>query len=285
VEELFISDEFLWQQVANECTQYKFYATTISWLGKRHPDVLKGIMDRLNELDLGVEIEIGAAKGFEFVNKGILIPVIQAGGRIDRLVIDNEFVKAHYRFQEKYNWTYEETVDKYADFVHELKRAYPQIQIGMIEAVFGHYWEDPETFPSQKTKPERLDLKKILLDVQAACDKRGVRLDSFVAEYSYSRIDIVPNGWECLKQIREFCTEQDMEFGIIYEDHEGGFNSDSMFADNTLRMVMAFDEHELNPDFETVQSWFEHPIRILPETDPHSFMGVAKRIIDYKESK
>ena len=242
-------------------------------------------MDRLNELDLGVEIEIGAAKGFEFVNKAILLPVIRAGGRIDRLVIDNEFVKAHYRFQEKYNWTYEETVEKYADFIRELKEAYPRIHVGMIEAVFGHYWEDPEKYPSQKTKPPRLDLKKILLDVKAACDEYGVRLDSFVAEYSYSRINIVPNGWECLSEIRKFCTEQDMEFGIIYEDHEGGFTSDSMFAENTLRMVKAFDEHELNPDFETVQSWFDHPLRILPETDPLSFMGVAKRILEYKESK
>lgn len=285
VDELFFHEDLLWKQVANGCTQYKFYATTIIWLGKQHPQTLERIMHRLNELQLGVEIEIGAAKGFKMVNESILLPVIRAGGRIDRLVIDNEFVKAHYRFRDRYNWSYEETVEKYADFVHELKHAYPDVHVGMIEAVFAHYWADPEKYPAQKTKPPRMDLRKILLDVQAACVERGVRLDSFVAEYSYSRINILPNGWDCLKQIRQFCTEQEMQFGIIYEDHEGGFNSDALFAENTLKMVKAFDEYELNPDFETVQSWFEHPLRILPETDPVSFMGVAKSIIEYKNSQ
>ncbi len=280
-ERLFLTNRESWEVVAEQIDQFKFYATSISWLSKRNPELFHRTMQSLEQLNLGVEVEIGIRKGLGHVRDNIADPIIKSGGRLDRVTIDNTFVKAHYRFRDDYKWSYGETVQHYADFVRDFKTAYPQTEVAMIEAVFAHFWEDAEKFPArQKGKITRMDLKQILSDVQKACIERGVRLDAFVAEYSFSRIEETPAGWATLEAIEKYCDQLGIQFGILYSDHSGGFTSDKLFAKNVVAMAEAFNKRGLSPEIETVQSWFAYPEHILPENEPDSFMGVAKSVFD-----
>ena len=129
------------------------------------------------------------------------------GSRVDYLVTDNVFVKSQHRFPEDYAWdSYEEAVEAYATFVAGIKKKYPQIKIGIIEAAFRFYWEDPDKFPAEGSNNKNYgDLRKLLEDVNAACARKGVKIDMLQPEYSYSRIEATPNGWEKLKAMETYC--------------------------------------------------------------------------------
>ena len=42
---------------------------------------------------------------------------------------------------------------------------------------------------------------------------------------------------------------------------------------------------ELTPEVGTIQSWYKHPLKDLPEKQPYTFMYLAKEFIQANEKK
>jgi len=281
-EDMFITRTDEWKFVSENISHFKFYSTTLFRFG-REPEFLKKLITGISDMGLGIGIEVGIRRGHEFTIKGQLDPIAKAGGGVDFLVTDNVFVKSqHTKDKMKdYNWTYEETVEKYAAYVAGVKAKYPKIKIGIIEAAFRFHWEDADKFPCEGTPKETWgDLKKILTDVMAACKRRGVKLDMLQPEYSYSRIENTKNGWKKLKAMEEFCKENDMDFIFLFNDHHGGHNSDKEFHENVIHCLKQVQKNGLNPTIGTIQSWYKHPIEELPEDKKYTFMHLAKEFIE-----
>ena len=47
-----------------------------------------------------------------------------------------------------------------------------------------------------------------------------------------------------------------------------------------MKCLKAVKAHGLTPALGTVQSWYEHPVKDLPEDRPHTFMHLAKEFIE-----
>jgi len=281
-EDMFMTRTGEWKFVQQNITQFKFYATP---LGRfiREPDFLKKLMTGISDMGLGIGIETGIRHGHERCIQRTLDPITEAGGRVDFLVTDNVIVKSQFDKHKKgdYNWTYEEAVENYATFVAGIKSKYPNIKIGIIEAAFRFHWEDAEKFPCEGN-PKRSwgDLKKVLLDIMAACKKKGTKLDMLQPEYSYSRIEKTKNGWEKLKAMEEFCKENDMDFIFLFNDHHGGNSSDKEFHEGVIHCLKQVQKNGLQPTIGTIQSWYKHPIEELPEDKKYTFMHLAKEFIE-----
>ncbi len=99
------------------------------------------------------------------------------------------------------------SVLQYAEYVTGIKKKFPKLKVGMIEAAFRFHWEDKTRFPAEDPRKDHGDLKKVLLDVMAACKARGTRIDIFQPEYSYERIEKTENGWEKMKAMERFIRE------------------------------------------------------------------------------
>ena len=201
----------------------------------------------------------------------------------DFVVTDNVFIKSQLREDKMgdYNWTYEQAVEKYAEYVAGIKTKYPQLKVGMIEAAFRFHWEDKTRFPTERPNPKNNlgDLKALLVDVIKACKAKGTRIDIFQPEYSYDRINNTKNGWDKLKAMEAFCREEGLEFYFLFNDHIGGHDSDKLFHDNVMKCLRSVKSHGLTPVIGTIQSWYKHPMKELPEDKPHTFTYLAKDFI------
>lgn len=281
-EDLFVDKTDQWQYVSENISHYKFYCTTLARLVHKNPELLRKVVRRISAMNLGIGIEVGIGRGHKPVLKSFVDPITKMGGRVDFLVTDNVFLKSQLRSKDKYGWTYEEAVEKYATFVAGVKKKYPKIKIGMIEAGFKYYWDDRHRFPPEKARSSHNlgDLKEVLLDVITACEKKGTKLDMFQPEYSYSRIENSKNGWEKLKAMEAFCREQGLDFIFLFNDHEGGRVSDKLFHEGVIRCFEKVREKGLRPKMGTIQSWYEHPVEELPEDKEYTFMHLAKKIIE-----
>ena len=285
-EDLFVKRLDEWPFVSGNIAQYKFYITPLGRLLRSNPELLEKMVKSMSAMDIGIGIEVGIRHGHERLIKGFLDPITQMGGRVDFLVTDNVFVKSQHRFPEDYTWeSYEEAVEAYATFVAGIKAKYPKIKIGMIEAAFRFYWEDPEKYPPEEGKRKNYgDFRKVLDDVNAACERKGVKLDMLQPEYSYSRIEATPNGWEKLKAMETYCYERDMDFIFLFNDHEGGTQSDQKFHENVIHCLNEVQQKGLNPSMGTLQSWYPHPKEELPETKSHTFTHLAKEFIEINKN-
>ncbi|GAB6164007.1 hypothetical protein JCM19992_00070 [Thermostilla marina] len=281
VEDLFLNKTGQWRFVSENISHFKFYSTAISWMARDQPELLERVVQSIAARDIGIAVEVGIRHGHAETAKRILDPITRAGGRVDFIVTDNVFIKSQYNKATKgaYNWTYEQAVEKYAEYVAGIKKKYPKLKVGMIEAAFRFHWEDKERFPAENPQKDNGDLKRLLLDVIEACKAKGTRLDIFQPEYSYERIEQTTNGWEKMKAMETFCREQGIEFFFLFNDHTGGNQSDKLFCENVMKCLRAAKAHDLTPDLGTIQSWYKHPEKDLPEDQPYSFMYLAKEFI------
>ena len=281
VEELFLNKTAQWRYVSENISHFKFYSTPINWMARAKPELLEQVVKSITAMDKGIAVEVGIRHGHTQTAKSILDPITRAGGRVDFIVTDNVFVKSQYSKAKKndYNWAYDQAVEKYAEYVAGIKKEYPKLKVGMIEAAFRFHWGDKERFPAEHPHQDNGDLKKLLLDVIEACKARGTQLDIFQPEYSYERIAKTPNGWEKMEAMETFCREQGIAFYFLFNDHTGGHTSDKLFHENVMKCLKAVQAHDLAPDLGTVQSWYKHPEKDLPEDQPYTFMYLAKEFI------
>jgi len=283
-EELFVDRLDEWQFVSDNIAQFKFYITPLMRLLRSNPELLEEMVKSMSSMDMGIGVEVCIRHGHKSLIRRVLDPISRMGGRVDFLVTDNIFIKSQFRKSkmDEYTWeSYEEAVEAYATFVAGIKEKYPNIRIGMIEAAFRFYWEDQDRFPAEgNPKKAYGDLKTILEDVIAACKRKGTRLDLFQPEYSYSRIEATENGWAKLKAMETFCREQGMDFIFLFNDHDGGNQSGSLFHKNVIHCLNEVNRNGLRPSMGTIQSWYTHPEEELPEDEPYTFMHLAKTFIE-----
>ncbi|MCP4781936.1 MAG: DUF1015 domain-containing protein [Fuerstiella sp.] len=281
VDDLFVNKTEQWPYVSNNISHFKFYSTTLVWMSKKDPELLRRTIKSVAAMDKGIAVEVGIRHGHSQTEKYILDPIHKAGGRVDFIITDNVFIKSQFRKDKKgdYNWTYQQAVEKYAAYVAGIKKKYPQLKVGILEAGFRFYWGDKERFPAEVPKKDNGDLKALLVDVIKACKAKGTRIDIFQPEYSYERIESTKNGWEKMKAMETFCRDEGIEFYFLFNDHTGGHDSDKLFHENVMKCLRSVKSHGLTPELGTIQSWYEHPLADLPEDRPYTFMHLAKEFI------
>jgi len=281
VEDLFVNRTAEWRYVSENVSHFKFYSTPVIWMAKKKPELLRKVVKSIAAMGKGIAVEVGIRHGHAQTEKYILDPITRAGGRVDFIITDNIFIKSQFRKDKKgdYNWTYDQAVAKYAEYVAGIKRKYPKLKVGILEAAFRFHWEDSTRFPAEDPNKDNGDLKALLGDVIKACKARGTRIDIFQPEYSYERIVNTRNGWEKLRAMEDFCREQGLEFYFLFNDHIGGHDSDKLFHENVMKCLREVKSHGLTPALGTIQSWYKHPVNDLPEDRPYTFMYLAKEFI------
>ena len=281
IDDLFVNGTGQWPYVTSHISHFKFYSTTLAWMAKAHPELLRRTVGRIAAMEKGIAVEVGIRHGHIRTETSILDPIAQAGGRVDFIITDNVFIKSQFRDDKMgdYNWTYEQAVDKYAAYVAGIKTTYPQLKVGITEAAFRFHWADKTRFPAEDPRKDHGDLKTILLDVIRACTAKGTRLDIFQPEYPYERIEKTENGWAKLKAMEQFCRAEGLAFYLLFNDHTGGNDSDQLFHNNVMKCLKSVKAQGLMPELGTIQSWYTHPVNDLPEDQPYSFMYLAREFI------
>ena len=83
-----------------------------------------------------------------------------------------------------------------------------------------------------------------------------------------------------IRDYESFCREQGLSFNLIVNTEYGGATSDQVFYERTLSMVDAYLASGGQADRYFVQSWYDYPLTVLPERDPHSMAALALAVVD-----
>jgi len=281
IDDLFVNRTAEWRYVLENISDFKFYSSAIVWMVRKNPELLRRTVKKITAMKKGIALEVGIRHGYAYTEKYLIEPIIEAGGQVDFIVTDNVFIKSQFRKdkKDKYNWMYKDALEKYAEYVAGIKEKYPKLKVGILEAGFRFHWEDKKRFPAEIPSKDLGDLKALLIDVIKACKEKGTRIDIFQPEYSYQRIVNTKNGWEKLKAMESFCRDEGIEFYFLFNDHVGGRVSDKLFYDDVMKCLRSVKAHGLTPELCTIQSWYEHPVEVLPENKPYTFMYLTKQFI------
>lgn len=66
---------------------------------------------------------------------------------------------------------------------------------------------------------------------------------------------------------------------IILNSEKGGNTSDTLFAEETLKLLDLYTERKVTPKRWVVQSWYPHPKRLAPEMDAGTLTNLVKEVI------
>jgi hypothetical protein len=87
-----------------------------------------------------------------------------------------------------------------------------------------------------------------------------------------------------VRSYEDFARDNGLKFNLIANSEAGGKESDELFYTNTLKMVDAYIEAGGRPDRWFIQSWYEHPVKVVPESASFSMTALVKAAIGRIES-
>jgi len=270
-----------WKQTGEYADGISFYC---GYINKRYSDdELKNIFDIMRSKNLTLELEVCTVKEFEPVgsklfrtNKRMFDRFIACGGTIHAISMDEPLVGA-VKIGKDMAYAVKET----ADFVELMRKEYPDVLVGDIEA-YPHFDAD-----------ELIEWINLL---QTELKKRNVRgLDFFRIDVDWTHFAsgksatnprIGKGNWREVVRIENHCKRIKLPFSMIFwaANHgtikKLGLVDEKTWYIGVMRMGDDYFMHGGKPDQLVVQSWLQIPKEIIPETKPYTF---TNSVVDFYE--
>jgi hypothetical protein len=279
------SDE--WPRLRRDIAVFKMYIASIG--SRRDSTFLKTAAATLRAEGIAFAVEAGGLRPFSgcdsLAGERHAATELQSfrnwthfGGSLDYIAMDspiNTMIAGGSR--ENCGLSVARAASELADYMDAVRAEYPDVRFGWIEPV---PWYRVDSFPNQPGN-DYGDLLRTMDTVVSVLAARGLSLDFFHADspFGYSsslRID----GWRKLLAVETHARELGLRSGLIFNDEAGGESSDSVFYERTLEGWRRYSAVGGDPDDLIVQSWYPHPEKTLPETEPWTFTYTARRFIE-----
>ncbi|MCC6352288.1 MAG: sulfatase-like hydrolase/transferase [Verrucomicrobiae bacterium] len=229
-------------------------------------DELRAWLPQIEKWGLRLGLEVGAIKpwgqtgqkAFE-VQRPKWDRFQSLGGKIYSVAMDEPLIccRAHIHKPDEY------AVEQTAQFIALVRKHYPGMRIGDIEA-----------YPSVKAA----DLLAFIDALQARLKQMNVRgLDFFRLDVDWNHFNFGNGNWAEVKKLELACHQRKVPFSLIYwaanypAMRRLGVADDSTWHVGVMRQ--GYDYLFVNgaPDQIVVQSWVGAPSRAVPETDEWTF--------------
>jgi hypothetical protein len=237
-------------------------------------DQLKTMIEGLRSRHIALAVEFGVLTGSDTCGKGVegfgaplaadaLCKRIQKlGGQLDYIAMDEPVTWGHEKEGVKpgggpyCQYSIEELVARASVKIATLQRYFPNIKIGLIDAVSGRYphlGTDIIAFIDQLHKATGLKLAFMHMDVAWDSDWR-------------SQLELL------VKRLRD----RHIRVGVVFDGNVGA-TSDKQWIEQALGH---FKDITSNPvtavDDLVFQTWTPRPAKMLPETDPSAWTYAIK---------
>lgn len=216
-----------------------------------------------------------------------------AGGKVDFLDLDGPVRRLLWprRRDGKRFDSMEKAADEVVDSLRLFHEAHPAMQFwhltnfpnwGYMGDVSYHARGPQRQDYGEYDDAHRLVLEKVR---NAGLPLSGATIDNpydyLIGEHSSVNLPD-PRSVDWLARVRAYedrCRAEGLEVNLIVNSERGGTQSDERFCRETLQMVDAYLKAGGRPTRWFVQTWYPHPKRMVPETDPSTMTGLAKAVI------
>jgi hypothetical protein len=294
-----------WGTAREAIKRYKFHLRILSgsdrhrsWNRDWQVDMPKAVA-ALKKAGVGIAVETAGLYGNQRGQTGlksaraelaILKRVVKAGGRVQTLTLDGPISRVIKGGRRKgdggaagtLGYSLKESIDHLVVYVETVSRAHPEVEIGLI-VNFGHWdFEGRESYfgASSYSAGSGHSYDEVLDALLARGPLiRFVHADS-PFDYLVSKRSPYNPRWkgerDRLLALEAYCRRKGLGFGLICNTEARQSGSDREFYEQTLQVLQLYRAVGLQPDSFTVESWFEFPRQLLPETAPYTFTRLAR---------
>jgi hypothetical protein len=217
-----------------------------------------------------------------------------AGGRVDFLDLDGPVRRLMHpegRRDGKRFDSMEKAAVEVVDAVRIIHQAHPEIRFWLLTNFPNWGWRGDVSYhargPAKQDYGDYEDAHRIVV---RALEAAGLALDGVTVDNPYdyligehASVNLVdPKSVNWLKRVRTYedlSRGQGLGFNLIVNSERGGFRSDELFHQETLKMVENYLAAGGRPTRWFVQTWYRHPRQIVPESALHSMTGLVKEVI------
>ncbi|NLI00554.1 MAG: hypothetical protein GX446_13800 [Chthonomonadales bacterium] len=292
-----------WRWVRRNLAGIKLYIGTMH---KPVPGQLEKLVQMVKQDRLKVAVELGCCLDFgpmddtngEWSARSELAALDRwyaVGGRVDYLDLDGPVRRLMHpdnRTDGKRFDSMEAAAGEVVDSVRIFHAAHPEMKYWHLTNFPNWGYKGDVSYhargPARQDYGDYDDAHRIVLQkVRAAgLPLTGVTLDNpydyLIGEhFSVNLKPATTVDW--LKRVRAYedrSRAEGLEVNLIVNSERGGQKSDALFAEETLKMVDTYLKAGGRPNRWIVQSWYPHPERIVPETDPTTLTGLVKAVIE-----
>ncbi|MEZ6196704.1 MAG: hypothetical protein R3F20_13420 [Planctomycetota bacterium] len=214
----------------------------------------------------------------------------RSGGRVDRLEIDGPIRRAFghdawgrdpaSRFTEVSRATRE-----LADYIEAMRAALGPVPVSLLVNFPNWGWRGEPAVTGTPEAPMRWgDYAAVLPEVVRVLAARGITLDGLVVDDPWEYLagrkgrDGAGPRVDAARRLRELATlaeEQGLACDVIANSEDGGAGSDAAFLEATDAMVEHLRRWGPRPRRLVLQSWYPHPVAVLPDSDARTQTGHA----------
>jgi hypothetical protein len=304
-----LSPDAEWPFVQQHLTGIKLYIGQLATNRRRSAESSK---DRIREIarlvkyhELKVAVELGGCLDFsplddtagEWSARRELAAIenfYAVGGKVDYLDIDGPIRRLLHpqnrRDGRKFE-SIERAADELVDALRIHQAAHPETQYWLLTNFPNWGFRGDVSYHARG--PQRQDYGDYDAVVRTVLEKltaakiplEGVTVDNpydyLVGEHRSVKLrDPTKVNW--LGRVRtyeDFARQNGLSFNLIANSERGGHESDERFIKETLQMVDTYLKAGGKPTRWFVQTWYDYPKRLLPESDPHSIMSLTKAVI------
>ena len=269
-----LTDDEAWGSVLENLDVFGFHMNMFSGRNPLNPELVAAFQRRTGK---AVGIEAGGLRmhygqadtcGETAARRELALYglIARAGGTVDYLNLDSPI---GYMLETNDGaYTPSEAARELADYIEIVNASIPGMSIGINEPI---PWYSVDEFPSHPAQ-DRGDLLEILDVMMDTLRARNITIDFFNCDCPYDyALNRNYDGFAKLIRIQEWCHENDLRFGLMYNSARGGAQSDSLFYADVMAYYETLADRGCIPENLLVWSWYEHPTNALPEDEPYTF--------------
>lgn len=153
---------------------------------------------------------------------------------------------------QRFNYSIDDRIKDIVDYSIAVKKIYPNIKIGLIDAMFTH--GESYTQPFKRT--------------QEALHQNGISL-SYIHLDIPSEIPIENKNhitWDKIKEFENFVEQSlNIDFGMLAVTKQGGNTSNQMFHEGVMSSLECYATVGGTPSSYILMAWFPYPNKVVPD--------------------
>lgn len=235
-----------------------------------------------------------------------IAPMVEAGMPPDYLVLDgpvrrlihpaSDTGRATAHGEEKGLDTVEEALDEIIAYMRAWRKRYPRIRFLALTNFpnWGWkgdvaYWASGEGgmfygdyFPVVRALIDRTRAARMPLDGLVIDNPYEYAIGAMPVKPPYPKPAREPSKTDWMARVidlERYAEGRGLKVSLIVNSQRGGHESDEAFARLSLEFLRAFRAAGGSPARYVFQTWYGHPKRLIPESDPHTMTGMLKAAI------
>ncbi len=288
-----------WAFVRRHVSGIKLYIGTLQ---KAPADKLAALAKLLKREGMQVAVECGGTLGFAplddtngeasaWIELRKIDRFVQAGGKVDFLDLDGPVRRLLHPKNKKGFDSIDRCAGELMDYLRAVRKVHPRIRFWLLTNFPNWGYRGDVSYHARGPKRQDWgDYHEVVTTVLAHARKAGLSFAGVTVDnpYEYAVGEHVsvklkdPKKVNWIRRIRayeDFARSRNLEFNLIANSEHGGKTSDAAFQERTLKMIDAYAAAGGRPTRYVVQSWYDYPKKLTPESAGHSMTALVRAAI------